>query len=152
MELSGRQLVSLKSELAETIEINKQQQDSIQSLRWIEDRVPDAQRRFAAMEQKVSYESAAYLESVRAQVKLEDEKKQVVQDLKDAVSETTVLRRKLDETIKTADLHHRDYLAAQREVSDLRDATNRHNSLHDEVGDLQKQVEELQVKLLDAQN
>ena len=57
MELSGRQLVSLKTELAETIEINKQQQESIQNLRWIEDRVPDAQRRFAEIEQKVSCES-----------------------------------------------------------------------------------------------
>ena len=99
MDLSGRQLVSLKTELAETIEINKQQQESIQNLRWIEDRVPDAQRRFAEMEQKVSYESNAYLDSVRSQVKLEEEKKQIVTDLREAVHETSVLRRKLDDAI-----------------------------------------------------
>ena len=53
MELSGRQLLTLKSELAATVEITKQQQESIQNLRWIEDRVPDAQRKFAEMERSL---------------------------------------------------------------------------------------------------
>ena len=71
MEQSGRQLNSLKSELASTVEITKQQQDALQNLRWLEDRVPDAQKKFAEMERKVAYESSAYRDMAHSQVKLE---------------------------------------------------------------------------------
>ena len=152
MDLSGRQLLSLKTELAETVEITKQQQESIQNLRWIEDRVPDAQRKFAEMEQKVAYESVAYRDSVQSQVKLEKEKNQIAVDLRDAKNETSSLRRKLDEAIKTADLHHRDHLAAQREVSDLRDVASKRDILNGKMVEMQNQIEELQNQLLESQN
>ena len=58
----------------------------------------------------------------------------------------------MDEAIKTADLHHRDHLAAQREASELRDAASKRGILNGKVGELQQQVEELQKQLLESQN
>ena len=101
------------------------------------------------MEQRLSCETAAYHESLRLRTKLEEEKKQALQDVKAITGEATAMRQKLEEAVKTADLHRRDYLAAQCEASDLRNVISMKEGKDES---LMKQIEELQLKLLEAQN
>ena len=101
------------------------------------------------MEHRLSCETVAYHESLRTRANLEEEKSKAIQDVKTITGEATAMRQKLDDAVKTADMHRRDYLAAQREASDLRNVISMKEGKDENQV---KQIAELQLKLLDAQN
>ena len=80
---------------------------------------------------------------------LEDERNKAVQDVKTITEEATTMRQRLDDAIKTADQHRRDHQATQLRMTDLQNVIPMKEGRDDNHA---KQIEELQMNLLDAQD
>ena len=98
---------------------------------------------------RLSNETAACHEALRSKTSMEQEKNKAVHHVKTMADKATDMKKKLGEAIKMVDTRREDYLSVQHRLEDLRsDLASKEGKDHSSA----KQIEELQMELLEAQN